>query len=66
MNQGHKSWAQAFQECADSSMKHEREMATTNELFPRKDGKLWENWIGLSEDKRTQVYEACYNKNTQI
>ena len=58
------TWDQAFRECNESHAKHKREMAMTNELFPRKDGKLWENWIGLSQDKRDQVYDACYNLNT--
>jgi len=65
MNKSHQTWAQAFQECNESALKHEYEMATTNALFPRKDGKPWENWIGLSEYKRDQVYDACYNTNTK-
>jgi len=58
------SWEQAFKECADSINKHAYEMKITNELFPRKDGELWVNWIGLSQENRDKVYKQCYDTNT--
>jgi len=59
----YKTWEESFNECNKSIMKHKREMAMTNKLFPREDGKLWVNWIGLSQKKRNKVYEDCYNTN---
>ena len=58
MNKSNMSWEQAFAECNASSAKHERKMKLTNELFPKEDGTLWVNWIGLSENDRNVVYEA--------
>ena len=56
MNKSNISWDQAFKECADSMNKHDLTMKITNELFPRVNGEVWKNWIGLSEDKRELVY----------
>ena len=60
----YKTWKQAFQEANDHRSKHEYEMAITNQLFPREDGKQWVNWIGLSQECRDEVYDYCYNYNT--
>ena len=59
----YKTWEESFNECNKSIIKHKREMEMTNKLFPRKDGKLWVNLIGLSQKKRDKVYEDCYNTN---
>jgi len=56
MNKSNMSWERAFQECADSINKHELTMKITNELFPKRNGEQWENWIGLDKSKRDQVY----------
>lgn len=56
MNKSNISWDQAFKECADSMNKHDLTMKITNELFPRVNGEVWKNWIGLSKDKRELVY----------
>jgi hypothetical protein len=58
------TWDQAFKDINASIEKHEFEMAMTNKLFPREDGKQWENWIGLSQECRDEVYRQCYDKNT--
>jgi len=63
MYRKYKTWEQAFQEVNDSRSKHEYEMAMTNQLFPREDGKQWENWIGLSQECRDEVYYYCYDYN---
>ena len=52
------TWSQAFKECDLSHRKHDLTMKITNELFPREDGKTWENWIGLDENSRNKVYDA--------
>jgi hypothetical protein len=41
--------------------KHAYEMKVTNELFPREDGELWVNWIGLSQENRDKVYKKAYD-----
>jgi len=51
------SWDRAFQECADSINRHELTMKITNELFPKENGELWVNWIGLDKAQREQVYD---------
>ena len=56
MNKSNMSWDRAFQECADSINRHELTMKITNELFPREDGEMWVNWIGLSKNDRDSVY----------
>ena len=56
MNKSNMTWSQAFKECNDSHNKHDLTMKITNELFPRVNGEVWKNWIGLSEDKRELVY----------
>ena len=68
MNKSNITWSQAFKECNDSHRKYQLTMKITNELFPREDGELWENWYGLSEDKRERVYTALVwiDKNSTI
>jgi len=65
MNKSNMSWDRAFQEVADSINKHELTMKITNELFPKENGELWENWIGLEKSKREQVYTGLveHDKN---
>jgi hypothetical protein len=58
MNISNMTWSQAFKECNDRHREHLLRMKITNELFPREDGKTWENWIGLDENSRNKVYEA--------
>jgi len=60
----YKTWDQAFEEFNESVSKHEYEMAITNQLFPKADGTQWENWIGLSQECRDEVYYYCYDYNT--
>lgn len=60
----YKTWDQAFAEANESVAKHKAEMAMTNKLFPKKDGTKWENWVGLSQEKRDQVYYFLYDYNT--
>ena len=50
------SWEEAFQRVADHENRHELTMKITNELFPKENGELWEDWIGLEKSKRDQVY----------
>jgi len=56
MNKSNITWEQAFEECATHIREHDLTMKITNELFPRVNGEVWKNWIGLSKDKRELVY----------
>tara|TARA_R110001592_G_scaffold48651_5_gene152860 strand:+ start:319 stop:528 length:210 start_codon:yes stop_codon:yes gene_type:complete len=58
------TWEQGFAQVNEMAAKHKREMAMTNQLFPREDGKQWVNWIGLSQECRDEVYKHCYDLNT--
>jgi len=55
------TWAESFAEVNKMAKKHAYEMKITNELFPREDGELWVNWIGLSQENRDKVYKKAYD-----
>ena len=58
MKRSHITWEQAFKECNDSHARHALEMSVTNDLFPRDDGELWTDWIGLNQESRDLVYQV--------
>jgi hypothetical protein len=56
MNKSNMSWDQAFQTVNESAKRSDDLDIISNNLYPREDGVLRDNFIGLSNDQRDHIY----------